>query len=53
VPFPPELVVARFAQDGALVGAAALAADFVRRGEPGEPARSGATSAGCTDGGPG
>ncbi|WP_028937306.1 ROK family protein [Pseudonocardia spinosispora] len=25
VPFPPELVVARFAQDGALVGAAALA----------------------------
>lgn len=25
VPFPPELVLARFAQDGALVGAAALA----------------------------
>jgi glucokinase len=27
VPFPPELVLARFAQDGALVGAAALAWD--------------------------
>jgi glucokinase len=34
VPFPPELVVARFAQDGALVGAAALAWDSLRDGEP-------------------
>jgi glucokinase len=32
VPFPPELVVARFAQDGALVGAAALAWDALRDG---------------------
>jgi len=32
VPFPPELVVARFAQDGPLVGAAALAWDAVARG---------------------
>jgi glucokinase len=30
VPFPPELVLARFAQDGALVGAAALAWDALR-----------------------
>ncbi|HEX4247223.1 MAG TPA: ROK family protein, partial [Pseudonocardia sp.] len=33
VPFPPELVVARFAQDGALVGAAALAWDALRDGD--------------------
>jgi glucokinase len=30
-PFPPELVTARFAQNGPLVGAAALAWDAVSR----------------------
>jgi glucokinase len=33
VPFPPELMTARFAQDGALVGAAALAWDAVTAGQ--------------------
>lgn len=34
VPFPPELLPARFAQDGPLVGAAALAWDAVIAGRP-------------------
>jgi predicted NBD/HSP70 family sugar kinase len=38
VPFPPEVVPARFLQDGALRGAAALALDAAARGEVGQPA---------------
>jgi hypothetical protein len=34
VPFPPEVLSARFAQDGPLVGAAALAWDAVSATQP-------------------
>jgi hypothetical protein len=50
VPFPPELMIARFAQNGPLVGAAALAWDAVTAGRGPATRRGGDRSPGYSAG---